>query len=242
MAQIVALPDAGIVAQILFDAACNGTAQDVAAVRESPDGATWTEVWSAKNAAKQSISRPILATSKFLQFLGQHDNASASTNAVVTFENIRLLGATSTEDATGGLYGGTILRDVIGQVSDLALGVVEDGSDFTIQACDRATRDTALSVVTEVAGYYSREWAVWTDGVFDWKSVDFDTAGFLLTIADTQSLQLEATVEGTPSRVIVQYQDVAGNQAEATASRPTSGTRSSSRARPATSSSRSASR
>jgi hypothetical protein len=218
MAQIVALPDAGLVAQILFDAACNGTAQDVAALRESPDGATWTEVWSAKNAAKQSISRPILATSKFLQFLGQHDNASASTNAVVTFENIRLLGATSTEDATGGLYGGTILRDVIGQVSDLALGVVEDGSDFTIQACDRATRDTALSVVTEVAGYYSREWAVWTDGIFDWKSVDLDTAGYLLTIADTQSLQIEATVEGTPSRVIVQYQDVAGNQAEATAS------------------------
>jgi hypothetical protein len=216
--QIVQLPAAGVVSQILFDATESGHVNTVGAIRESADGATWTEVWSAKDTAKTSYSRAILPTSVMLQFIAHYDEVSVNSAGKVTFENIRLLGATTVEDATGGLYGGTVLRDVVGQVPELTLGVVEDGSDFTIQALDRSVRDTALSVVSEVAGYYTREWAVWEGGVFDWKSVDLDTAGYLLTIADTQSLQLEATVEGTPSRVIVQYQDVAGNQAEASAS------------------------
>src|SRR5207248_2020172 len=80
----------------------------------------------------------------------------------VDYTNLRLLGSGTVEDTTGGLYGGTILRDLIALVPDLAVGIIENGEDFTIDQMDRTVRDSALSVVDEVNSYYpTREWGVW---------------------------------------------------------------------------------
>jgi len=70
------------------------------------------------------------------------------------------------EDSAGGVYGGTVLRDLVALCPDLRVGTIEDGSDFTITALERFTRATIRSVVDEVAGYYGREWGVWEFGRF----------------------------------------------------------------------------
>lgn len=203
---------------ILYDQR-RATASEVAFVRESADGITWTEVVCGKGATGgSSYSQPLLPTSRYLMLGSSWDTSATSNTAqLTTFENIRILGTQTTEDATGGLYGGTILDDVLAQVAGLTPGIVEAGSDFTITALDRQTRDTAESVVNEVAGYYTREWAVWQDGVFDWKTVNLDEAQYQLTIADCRSITIEGTLEDTPETVIVQYQDTTGLASEATA-------------------------
>lgn len=216
-ATIYTLPAAGLVTRILFDATTNATANDVAGLRESADGSAWTEIWSAKNTAKTSYTQPVAATTRFLQFIGHFDTGLNDSGAAIAFENIRLLGTGTTEDATGGLYGGTILQDIASLVDGITPGIIETGSDFTIESIERAARDTAEAVVIEAASYYTREWAVWEDGRFDWKSVSLDEAQYLIAVSDTMKIDLQGTVEDTPRTVIVQYQDSSGFTLEASA-------------------------
>jgi hypothetical protein len=146
----------------------------------------------------------------------------------VTFEDVRILGIKSlftpfTEDTSGGLYGGTILRDIVGLVPGLTVGIIEDGSDFTIQAIERIVRDAALSVVQEVAGYYTREWAVWDGpvpgvGRFDWRTRNLDEPQWIVPLTSLDSLELQGTTDTVAKIVYVLYTDAAsGSDAQASA-------------------------
>lgn len=133
--------------------------------------------------------------------------------------NARVLGTTLTEDATGGFYGGTILRDLITLVPGLSAGSIDTGSEFTIEAIERATRAAAVEVVAEVAGYYDKEWGVYENGRLDWKSADVDSQHWIIDVADLSSLSLRSSVDEISSREFVLYTDAAtGLEMEASAS------------------------
>lgn len=135
---------------------------------------------------------------------------------IAQFSNIRFLCTSLTEDAAGGFYGGTILRDLIALVPGLTIGVIEDGSDFTIQAIERAVRAAAIGVVQEVAGYHTREWAVWDDGRFDWKTRNLDEAQWIAPLPDLATLDIDTSVDGLARTVYILYTDAAsGTTAEA---------------------------
>src|SRR5206468_1529990 len=75
------------------------------------------------------------------------------------------------------------------------------------------------SVVDEVVGYYTREWAVWEDGRFDWKTRNLDEPQVVIPVAQLTDLELNATVDGVARTVYVQYTDAAsGKDLEASAS------------------------
>jgi hypothetical protein len=133
--------------------------------------------------------------------------------------NIRLFGvALSLADVFSGFYGGTILRNLLALCPGLTEGIVESGSDFTIQAIERTVRDTCLSVVQEVAGYYAREWAVWEDGRFDWKTPNLDEPQWTIAVADCNELEIETSVDTLTKTAYVLYTDAAsGVDAEASA-------------------------
>jgi hypothetical protein len=126
------------------------------------------------------------------------------------FYNLRFLGATTTEDGGGpGLYGGTILRDLISLVPELSVGVIDDGSDFLIDQMDRAVRDTALSVFEETSGYYpQREWGVWEDGRTDWTTRNLDEPQWLLTVQDLAALELTSSIDSLVKTVYLSYVEV----------------------------------
>jgi hypothetical protein len=126
------------------------------------------------------------------------------------FLNIRILGTSLGEDVAGGFYGGSILRDLIALVPGLTLGIIEDGSDFTIQTIERAVRSSSMSVVEEVAGFYAREWSIWEDGRFDWKTANRDEPQWLTRVADLQSgTEITSSVDGLAKTVYVLYMDAA---------------------------------
>jgi hypothetical protein len=141
---------------------------------------------------------------------------------IVDFTAIRILATAHDEDVLGGFYGGTILRDLVSLVPGLTVGLIEDGSDYTIQSIERSARDSARSVVGEVASYYSREWRVWEDGRFDWQSVNADEPQWITTLDDLDSgSEITSTIDGLAKTVYVLYADAASgldNEASATAS------------------------
>lgn len=135
----------------------------------------------------------------------------------VDFTELRVL-YKSTEDATGGYYGDTILRDLIALCPGLTEGVIESGSDFTIQAIDRAIRDDCLSAVNEVTGYYTREWAVWEDGRCDWRTPNLDEPQWIVQIGDCDELEIETSIDTLTKTAYILYTDAAsGVDAEASA-------------------------
>ena len=137
---------------------------------------------------------------------------------IAQFYDIRVLGTSMTEDATGGYYGDTILRDLIALCPGLTAGVIESGSDFTIQAIERAIRGTCLSVVQEVASYYAREWAVWESGRFDWRTPNLDQAQWIVSLKDCDQLDIEGSLDTHTKTAYVLYTDAAsGIDAEASA-------------------------
>jgi hypothetical protein len=142
-------------------------------------------------------------------------NTARSNGAIFDFDNIRLLGTSLNEDdagtglgPNGGFYGGTILRDLIALVPGLTYGIIESGSDFTIESIDRAIRATAQSVVDEVAGYYKAEPAVWEDGRFDWRTPDLTVPHWTARLSDLSELDLDGSVDGSAREVYVLYSDV----------------------------------
>lgn len=204
----------GLTAQrIMFDFAVGGVgggASMQGCVLESSDGAAWSLTkYLAANVGP--VSQALASRTQIR--LGMFNNAAAFTPTAadfVQYKNIRLLGTTLTEDVAGGFYGGTILRDLIALCPGLSIGVIEDGTDFTIQSIERTIRDYALSVVQEVAGYYAaREWAVWEDGAFNWQTANFDDAGWLLDLNQLTSLQMTTSLDPMASTDYVLYSDAA---------------------------------
>lgn len=133
---------------------------------------------------------------------------NSNTNKV-EYTDIRLLGVWEQEDEAGGYYGGTILRDLISVTPGLQVGTVDLGADFLIQQIDRSARGSALSVLEEIAAYYTREWGVWEDGRLDWRTPQLDEPTWLTTLADHTDLQLAATTDTLGKTIYLGYQDAA---------------------------------
>jgi hypothetical protein len=177
--------------------------------------------------ASATVAQALVASAAWI-LLGAYNSSGGALTPTSAdygrFTNIRLLGTSLSEDAAGGFYGGTILRDLIALVPGLGVGQIDDGSDFTIQVIERAVRDSARSVVEEVAGYYTREWAVWQDGTFDWRTRNLDEPQWIVPLNSLDSLELQGTTDTIARVVYVLYSDAAsglGAEASATSSSPT---------------------
>lgn len=180
------------------------------------DGSTWSSNdFVGSGSLNASVANAIRLRIGVYNQAGALTPTSADTWRLT---DIRVLGTALTEDISGGFYGGTILRDLVALCPELNVGLIEDGSDYTIQAIERSVRDAATSVVTEVAGYYAREWAVWEDGRFDWKTRNLDEPQWIAKLTDIDALELDASVDNLARTVYVLYTDAAsGLDAEASA-------------------------
>jgi hypothetical protein len=113
------------------------------------------------------------------------------------FTNIRLLGTSRchAEDAAGGFYGGTILRDLIALVPGLTVGQIDDGSDFTIQAIERACATPRSAscrrspATTRASGRSGRT------GAFDWRTRNLDEPQWIVPLNSLDSLELQGTTD-----------------------------------------------
>lgn len=149
------------------------------------------------------------------------------TNAdLIQFTALRVLGTSLTEDASGGFYGGTILRDLVALVPGLTLGKIADGSDFTIEAIEQSVRNSVLSLVQETGQYYAREYAVWDKARFDWVDLNLSSVDWLVDVEDLTGLNLRSSADTLSRTDYILYDDAAiGRPAE-------SSTTSTSRANP----------
>lgn len=180
-------------------------------------GAVTTHLDSTVNVTGSTQDFALIASCNEVVMEAYSSVAAALTTAdFVKFYNIRVLGTSVTEDAAGGFYGGSILRDLLALVPGLTLGSIADGSDFTIEALERSVRDNALSVVQEVAAYYQREYAVWENGRFDWTDIRLDDVNWVVDLSALSGLNLRSSADGLSSTDYVLYTDAAsGLDAEA---------------------------
>ncbi|MCL4836461.1 MAG: hypothetical protein KJ058_00660, partial [Thermoanaerobaculia bacterium] len=136
--------------------------------------------------------------------------------------NLRALGqGVTAEDASGGLYGGTILRDLLTLTPDLAAGIIEDGTDFLIQNITRDQRSSVLSAIEEVAGYYSREWGVWENRRFHWRTPNLDEPQWIATLPQLSGLNLRGSADGIAATTYLLYTNAANNNTPTEASAAT---------------------
>lgn len=181
--------------------------------------AAWSSVqdWVSTNSA---VAFDIaVASAKYIAFAQRQTVLAGSGDLIFAkFYNIRVLCTTVTEDASGGFYGGTILRDLIALVPGLTVGTIENGSDFTIESLERAVRSTSLSVVQEVASYYDRFWGVWEEGRVDWTGRNLDIPDYVVNLSQCENLDLQFTVDDLEKTSYVLYTDAAtGAPSEASA-------------------------
>ena len=205
-----------LLASVAFAGTNTGAGKVVGSVLYTTDGTTWSEqTYTANGTVNLDFAENVIAIR-----LGARNasggNLTPTAADTIAFTNIRLLGADSSgatlseDDGTnGGFYGGTILRDLLKLATGLTVGIIEDGSDFTIQALDRASRNTLTSVVQEVAGYYTREWGVWEDARFFWVTKDMTTPSWVIRSTECKEIDLRGTLDDTAQTVIVQYTDAA---------------------------------
>lgn len=127
----------------------------------------------------------------------------------VQWYGMRLLGTSIVEDASGGFYGDTLIRDLLTLVPGLGAGVLEVGSDFTIPQLDASVRRAAYDVLAEIAGYYTREWGVWDGGLLDWKTPNLSETQWTVPLASLSALQLDGSVNNSKRTTYVLYTDAA---------------------------------
>jgi hypothetical protein len=125
------------------------------------------------------------------------------------FTNVRILGTSLTEDATGGFLGATLMRDVLALVPEITIGVIENSDTFSIEELARERRGSVLSLVEEIAGYFTHEWGVWEGPRFDWTPADFDNPDLLIDLNEVIELELTGTVEGVKKTYYVSFTDAA---------------------------------
>lgn len=204
----------------LYDASNSGGGATGYHIGSSSDGVTWTAdagAFLGSALSGQALSAALASGTYVRVGMWNADTAhSTTTSDYAIFRDVRMLGTSLVEDATGGFYGSTILRDLIGLIPGLAVGTIEDGNDFTIESIERRVRDAAASVVDEVAGFYAREWAVWENGRFDWITPNLDEPQFVFRIPDCVELELTGSLDALVGTSYVLYSDAAtGNDAEA---------------------------
>lgn len=119
--------------------------------------------------------------------------------------DIRVLGRTTSEDVRGGFYGSTLLRDLLTFCPDLAPGIIEIGDDFVLQQADYSTRAQASKILQDVTGFYAREWGVWEDGRFDWRTPQLEQEQWVCTISDLAALDLTESIDDVTKTTFLSF-------------------------------------
>ncbi len=174
-------------------------------IQDSITGSGWTSLYCS--TADGAVNVACSANAGKLLMGGMTTAAPGAPDT--TWEDIRILCTSIDEDETGGIYGSSILRDLVPLVTGIVLGTVETSSEFAIPAIARTARDSALSVIEEVAAYYSREWGVWEDARFDWKTPNLDEVHWVSTLDELSKLEVESSVDGATKTVYLLYEDAA---------------------------------
>lgn len=218
---IMVLPEGLTVSSLLCDLVLSGPNTGAAAMEAfvAAFDSSGAYLNAAIYSASQSVSwTPGGAGAKlFFGFFSAAGGGNTPVNTdLAQFSNIRILGTALQEDAAGGFYGGTILNDLLAFIPGLTIGVIEAGSDYTIPSIERAIRDTSLSVVNEVAGYYNREWAVWENGAFSWTTPNLDEPQWIIPLEQMlPGTRLETSIDTLASQVYVLFGEALdGNTAE----------------------------
>jgi len=215
------LPSGITLTRVMFIASGNVVAGSaVGTLHSSIDGLTFgNAIMTYDNTTLGNKDISLAAGTTTVRF-SMYSGLATPVTTYAAYYDIRALGTSLTEDASEGFYGGTILNDLIGLVPGLSAGVIESGSDYTIQSIERSVRSAARSVVDEVASYYTREWRVWEDGRFDWKAVNADEPQWIATLDDLDSgSEVTSTVDGLARTLYVLYADAAsGLSAESSSS------------------------
>jgi hypothetical protein len=212
----IALPPGLAGVRLLFDyllgsASINGRLL----IHSSADGVNYTRHLEASNPGAGTLVPGIALVPGAIDIRISYANVggagSAGGHTARTFA-MRVLGTPLNEDSGGGFYGGTILRDLIAQVPGLYPGTIEDGSDLALAEVQRATRSSALSLVSEIAAVYARDWAVWEGGRFDWVTPDLKAGGWVVPLGQASAWRIEQSTDGLSNRVYVTFQDAADQQ------------------------------
>ena len=159
--------------------------------------------------------------------LGVYTAAHTGDGGGESLFNIRVLGTSTDEDvhgttpnleSGGGFYGATLINGLLALVPELGAGVVEAGTDFVVEMLDASVRRTAYDILTEIASYYSREWAVWENALLNWVTPNLQQPQWIVPISVMSSLDLDASVQNSQKQSIVLYTDAASQvTAEASA-------------------------
>lgn len=184
----------------------------------SPDGSTWTS--GTAISATGSINETPANSPDRVRLLMHVIGVGAAVDSADYYETtaIRLFGTSLDEDTTTGFNGGTILRDLIAQVPGLVAGTIETGSDFAIDDIALWERDSALAALEAIVALYSRDWAVWEEGRFDWVTRQPDgNVRYAISLQDVTDARIDTTLDGMPRTVYVVYTD-ASTQIEEEAS------------------------
>lgn len=179
---------------------------------------SWTNASSTAAVGPASFSVSISSPFTFSCLRVGVANASGAAQTLAAsdlaqFYDMRILGVISTEDTAGGFYGDTLITQILSLMSannaTIGPGVIESGSDFLIDHLDASTRRTCLSLINEVAQYYTREWAIWEDGLLHWTSPNLSRHEWIVPISEVGDLDLDASVVNSKRQVVVRYLDAA---------------------------------
>lgn len=176
---------------------------------DSVDSTTWTALIH-NNTVGTSVDQATTSGARFL-LLGV---AAVGLSNFGIWEDIRILCTSIDEDTSGAMYGGTIMRDLIALVPGLGVGDIDSGSDFGIQSIARPVRDSIVSVVGEIASYYTKEWGVWEGGQFDWKELDQDTPHWVVELEDITGGSIDASIQGVTKTIYIVYENAATGEPE----------------------------
>lgn len=137
------------------------------------------------------------------------------------WEDIRILCTALEEDVIGGMYADNLIRDLVSLVPGLQARLIESiaSRGFPITSLARPVRDSALSVLEEIAAMFSNEWTVWEDGYLDWMPASLDEPQWVATIDMFDKLQIDSSVADIAESIYLLYEDAAsGEPSEAVAS------------------------
>lgn len=174
--------------------------------QESSSGSSWNTIYGA-DSNWTDVEAEFENAEASLLMLGSRADGVGGNNG--SWEDIRLLCTAVDEDMPGGIFGGTILRDLLALVPGLSVGVIEDGNEFLIPAIARAVRDSAMSVVEEVSSYYRKEWSVWEDQEFSWKGFSDDSVHWALPLSLVESFNMKQSVGEVTKETFMLYEDAA---------------------------------
>jgi hypothetical protein len=176
-------------------------------------GGTWTNALSSSTAGVQNFNTGTLTATPTIFRVGVANGSGApvtlAANDLAQFYSMRFLGVISAEDAGGVFYGDTLIESLLGFVPGISPGILEPGTDFGIDHLDASTRRFAYDVLQEITGYYTREWAVWENGLLNWTTPNLGLPQWIIPISLLSSLELDASTQNSQQVAYVLYTDAA---------------------------------